>query len=106
MTLVENIPYLFDYIHERLTHLSQRTGNKERDNKMSLGAAHALQKQLRGMFTWDVVHLNSWHKKDISKSPIPGFKVYLKNDEDIFEWQVGIMGPPATLYQGGYFLVR
>lgn len=43
--------------------------------------------------------------KDISKSPIPGFKVYLKNDEDIFEWQVGIMGPPATLYQGGYFLV-
>ncbi|KAJ3269769.1 hypothetical protein HDV01_001026 [Terramyces sp. JEL0728] len=27
----------------------------------------------------------------------------LKND-NIFEWQVGIIGPPDTIYQGGYFL--
>ena len=40
---------------------------------------------------------------EISKNPIPGFRVSLVQD-NIFEWQVGIMGPPDTIYQGGYFL--
>ncbi|KAI8800618.1 ubiquitin-conjugating enzyme E2 R1 [Cladochytrium replicatum] len=41
--------------------------------------------------------------KDLSKSPIPGFRVGLK-DDNIFEWEVGIIGPPQTVYEGGYFL--
>ncbi|KAJ3257178.1 hypothetical protein HK103_004876 [Boothiomyces macroporosus] len=41
--------------------------------------------------------------KELSTHPVPGFNVELKND-NIFEWQVGIIGPPDTIYQGGYFL--
>jgi ubiquitin-protein ligase len=31
--------------------------------------------------------------------------VYLKDEDNIFDWEVGIMGPPDTVYEGGYFLV-
>ncbi|KAI8619008.1 ubiquitin-conjugating enzyme/RWD-like protein [Chytriomyces sp. MP71] len=41
--------------------------------------------------------------KEILKNPIPGFRVELK-DDNIFEWQVGIIGPLDTVYQSGYFL--
>ncbi|KAJ3014494.1 UNVERIFIED_CONTAM: Ubiquitin-conjugating enzyme E2 R2 [Siphonaria sp. JEL0065] len=41
--------------------------------------------------------------KEILQHPIPGFRVELK-DDNIFEWQVGIIGPLDTVYQGGYFL--
>jgi ubiquitin-conjugating enzyme E2 R len=34
--------------------------------------------------------------------PLEGFTVKLVND-NLFEWEVGIYGPPNTLYQGGYF---
>jgi len=27
------------------------------------------------------------------------------NDENMFEWEVALFGPPETLYQGGYFKV-
>ncbi|RKO93172.1 ubiquitin-conjugating enzyme/RWD-like protein [Blyttiomyces helicus] len=55
---------------------------------MASSAAHALQRQF----------------KELSKNPIPGFQVTLK-DESIFEWEVGIIGHPQTIYEGGYFLV-
>lgn len=41
--------------------------------------------------------------KDLKKNPIPGFVVNAKED-NIFEWEVGIIGPPNSPYQGGYFL--
>lgn len=53
---------------------------------MSNAAQATLQKQLR----------------DLLKSPIPGFIVGLHKD-NIFEWDVGIIGPPGTMYAGGYF---
>ncbi|KAJ3065046.1 Ubiquitin-conjugating enzyme E2 R2 [Podochytrium sp. JEL0797] len=37
------------------------------------------------------------------QNPIPGFRVELKAD-NMFEWQVGIIGPLDTPYEGGYFL--
>ena len=55
-----------------------------------MSAANALQKQL----------------KELLKTPIPGFRVYLKDESNIFEWEIGIIGPPETIYEGGYFLVR
>lgn len=27
------------------------------------------------------------------------------NDDNLFEWEVALFGPPDTLYQGGYFKV-
>jgi len=40
--------------------------------------------------------------KSLQKEPLEGFTVKLV-DDNIFEWEVGIFGPPDTLYQGGYF---
>lgn len=43
--------------------------------------------------------------KSLQEEPVEGFRVKLMNDENIFEWEVAIFGPPDTLYQGGYFKV-
>lgn len=40
--------------------------------------------------------------KSLQEEPVEGFRVKLVND-DLFEWEVAIFGPPETLYQGGYF---
>ena len=40
--------------------------------------------------------------KSLQKEPLEGFTVQLLND-NLFEWEVAIFGPPNTLYQGGYF---
>jgi ubiquitin-conjugating enzyme E2 R len=66
--------------------------------------------------------------KSLLEEPVEGFRVKLLNDDNLFEWsvilaislnqeknnnffiselfQVGIYGPPETLYQGGYFKVN
>ncbi|KPM05159.1 ubiquitin-conjugating enzyme E2 R2-like protein [Sarcoptes scabiei] len=41
--------------------------------------------------------------KSLQEEPVEGFRVKLVNDENLFEWEVAIFGPPETLYQGGYF---
>ncbi|KAF4521910.1 hypothetical protein B566_EDAN007465 [Ephemera danica] len=37
--------------------------------------------------------------KSLQEEPVEGFRVKLVND-DLFEWEVAIFGPPETLYQG------
>jgi len=41
--------------------------------------------------------------KSLQDEPVEGFTVKLVNEDNLFEWQVAIFGPPNTLYQGGYF---
>jgi len=53
---------------------------------MSNVASNILQKQL----------------KELTKHPVPGFAVELK-DDNIFQWDVAIIGAPKTIYEGGYF---
>ncbi|KAJ3022094.1 hypothetical protein HKX48_007027 [Thoreauomyces humboldtii] len=36
-------------------------------------------------------------------NPVPGFRVGMQED-NIFVWEVGIIGPLGTSYEGGYFL--
>lgn len=43
--------------------------------------------------------------KKIHEEPVEGFRVSLPNEDNLFEWQVAIFGPPGTLYEGGYFKV-
>lgn len=43
--------------------------------------------------------------KSLQEEPVEGFTVKLVNEDNLFEWQVAIFGPPTTLYQGGYFKV-
>ncbi|XP_076350283.1 ubiquitin-conjugating enzyme E2 R1-like [Tachypleus tridentatus] len=41
--------------------------------------------------------------KSVQEEPVEGFRVKLINDDNLFEWEVAIFGPPNTLYEGGYF---
>lgn len=41
--------------------------------------------------------------KDLSRRPVEGFSAGLVDDSNIFEWNVTIIGPPDTLYEGGVF---
>ncbi|KAI8971475.1 ubiquitin-conjugating enzyme/RWD-like protein [Mycotypha africana] len=40
--------------------------------------------------------------KELTRNPVPGFVVDLK-DDNIFEWDVALIGTPKTIYEGGYF---
>jgi len=41
--------------------------------------------------------------KGLQDDPLEGIRARLVNDENMFEWEVALFGPPDTLYQGGYF---
>ncbi|XP_075679222.1 ubiquitin-conjugating enzyme E2G 1 [Dermatophagoides pteronyssinus] len=40
---------------------------------------------------------------DLKKNPVEGFSAGLCDDSDIYNWEVLIIGPPDTLYEGGFF---
>ncbi|KAH8273387.1 hypothetical protein KR018_006517, partial [Drosophila ironensis] len=41
--------------------------------------------------------------RTLQNEMIEGFTVGLMHDDNLFNWKVGIFGPPDTLYAGGYF---
>ncbi|QCE09241.1 ubiquitin-conjugating enzyme E2 G1 [Vigna unguiculata] len=41
--------------------------------------------------------------KDLCKNPVDGFSAGLVDETNIFEWSVTVIGPPDTLYEGGFF---
>ncbi|KAI8467042.1 MAG: ubiquitin-conjugating enzyme [Monoraphidium minutum] len=43
---------------------------------------------------------------DLMKNPVDGFSAGLVDDSNLFEWQVTIIGPQDTLYEGGFFNAR
>lgn len=40
--------------------------------------------------------------KSIKSQPLEGFRIE-DNEDNIFKWQIGVFGPPGTIYEGGYF---
>ncbi|KAF9137513.1 Ubiquitin-conjugating enzyme E2 15 [Mortierella sp. GBA39] len=40
---------------------------------------------------------------ELTKSPVEGFSAGLVDDNNIFEWEIVIMGPQETLYEGGFY---
>ncbi|KAF0304762.1 Ubiquitin-conjugating enzyme E2 G1 [Amphibalanus amphitrite] len=40
---------------------------------------------------------------ELNKNPVDGFSAGLIDDNDIFKWEVLIIGPPDTLFEGGFF---
>lgn len=40
---------------------------------------------------------------ELSRNPPDGVSVGLREDDNIFHWEVLIVGPPETLYEGGFF---
>nr|CRZ22645.1 Bm8698 [Brugia malayi] len=42
--------------------------------------------------------------QDLKRSPVEGFSAGLRGDvEDIYKWEVVVLGPPDTPYEGGVF---
>ncbi|XP_055340563.1 ubiquitin-conjugating enzyme E2 R2-like [Paramacrobiotus metropolitanus] len=41
--------------------------------------------------------------QQLQKEPNEGFQVKLLKEDNLFEWDVAIFGPPETVYAGGYF---
>lgn len=41
--------------------------------------------------------------KGLQDDPLEGIRPRLMNEDNLFEWEVALFGPPETLYQGGYF---
>ncbi len=44
--------------------------------------------------------------KSLLEEPVEGFRVKLLKEDNLFDWEVAIFGPPETLYEGGYFKVN
>nr|CAD2129186.1 unnamed protein product [Meloidogyne enterolobii]CAD2149823.1 unnamed protein product [Meloidogyne enterolobii] len=40
---------------------------------------------------------------DLTKNPVDGFSAGLVDESNIYKWQVFIMGPPSSPYEGGNF---
>jgi len=43
---------------------------------------------------------------DLAKNPIDLVSVGLADDSNLFDWEILIMGPDGTLYEGGFFKAR
>lgn len=42
----------------------------------------------------------------MSRNPPDGISVGLGDDENIFHWEIMLVGPPDTLYEGGMFKAK
>ncbi|KAF4791004.1 Ubiquitin-conjugating enzyme E2 G1 [Turdus rufiventris] len=63
--------------------------------KMGTGIRHGGQSGDGISVTLSVTELN--------KNPVEGFSAGLIDDNDLYRWEVLIIGPPDTLYEGGVF---
>ncbi|GLB44627.1 putative ubiquitin-conjugating enzyme family protein [Lyophyllum shimeji] len=43
---------------------------------------------------------------ELTKSPVEGFSAGLVDDDNLYEWEILIIGPPDTLYEGGFYKAR
>ncbi|KIY69582.1 ubiquitin-conjugating enzyme [Cylindrobasidium torrendii FP15055 ss-10] len=43
---------------------------------------------------------------ELTKRPVEGFSAGLVDDDNLYEWEIMIIGPPDTLYEGGFFKAR
>ena len=43
---------------------------------------------------------------DLKKNPVEGFSAGLVDDNNLFEWDILIIGPPESLYEGGILKAR
>ncbi|XP_036197153.1 ubiquitin-conjugating enzyme E2 G1 isoform X1 [Myotis myotis] len=54
----------------------------------------------------NLLHFTNEKSKDgeeLNKNPVEGFSAGLIDDNDLYRWEVLIIGPPDTLYEGGVF---
>lgn len=82
---------------------------------MSSYAAELLRRQYMGKFfvrATDVMRFGDgdifsfFGCVDLARNPPDGVSVGLGEDENIFNWELLIVGPPDTLYEGGFFTAK
>ncbi|TFK69774.1 ubiquitin-conjugating enzyme [Pluteus cervinus] len=44
--------------------------------------------------------------QELTKHPVEGFSAGLVDDSNLYEWEILIIGPADTLYEGGFFKAR
>ncbi|CAG5098839.1 Oidioi.mRNA.OKI2018_I69.XSR.g16024.t1.cds [Oikopleura dioica] len=44
--------------------------------------------------------------KGLITNPLEGFHMIKYDEKFLYEWEIGVFGPPKTLYEGGYFPVK
>ena len=44
--------------------------------------------------------------KNLKEDPLEGVKVKLINEDNLFQWEVVLFGPPETLFKGAYIKAR
>ena len=47
--------------------------------------------------------LSFYSSVELARNPPDGVSVGLGEDESIFNWEILLVGPPDTLYEGGFF---
>jgi hypothetical protein len=80
-------------------------------SKMTDYATELLRRQLNGQLAENQKHLPiaplRWtydcSLTDLNRNPPEGVSVGLVDDSNIFNWELLIVGPPDTLYEGGFF---
>jgi ubiquitin-conjugating enzyme E2 G1 len=72
---------------------------------MSSYGAELLRRQLHGLkfYLLFVLSITKIRCVDLARNPPDGVSVGLGEDENIFKWELMIVGPPDTLYEGGFF---
>ncbi|KAH9929476.1 ubiquitin-conjugating enzyme [Fomitopsis serialis] len=43
---------------------------------------------------------------ELKKRPLDGFSAGLVDDNNFYEWEIMLIGPPDTIYEGGFFRAR
>ncbi|KAH9948491.1 ubiquitin-conjugating enzyme [Amylocystis lapponica] len=43
---------------------------------------------------------------ELTKKPVDGFSAGLADNDNLYEWEVMIIGPPDSIYEGGFFKAR
>ncbi|ESK89913.1 ubiquitin conjugating enzyme [Moniliophthora roreri MCA 2997] len=43
---------------------------------------------------------------ELTKRPVEGFSAGLVDENNLYEWEILVIGPPDTLYEGGFFKAR
>ena len=44
--------------------------------------------------------------KNLKEAPVEGVKVKLTSEDNLFEWEVVLFGPPDTLFEGAYIKAK
>ncbi|CAI9117713.1 OLC1v1019169C1 [Oldenlandia corymbosa var. corymbosa] len=44
--------------------------------------------------------------RDLARNPVEGFSAGLVNEDNVFEWEITILGSPGTMYDGAFFKAK